>query len=90
MSEILPLATVKSKLSEMIDRVEDTHDRIIVTRHGRAAAVLISPHELESLEDTLDLLSDPKSIKSLTESRAAYKSGDYVTAEELRTQYPQA
>jgi len=90
MSEILPLATVKSKLSEMIDRVEDTHDRIIVTRNGRAAAVLISPQELQSLEDTLELLSDPKAVTSLAESRAAYQSGDYVTGEELRTRYPQA
>ena len=56
MSETLPLAHVKSKFSEMVDRVEHTHDRIIVTRNGRPAAVLISPEELESLEDTLEFV----------------------------------
>lgn len=40
-SESRSLANVKSKFSEMVDRVEHTHDRIIVTRNGRAAAVLI-------------------------------------------------
>ena len=88
MSETLPLASVKSKFSEMVDRVEHTHDRIIVTRNGRPAAVLISPEELESLEDTLELLSDPDAMQQLTESRQAYATGDYITGEELRRQHP--
>ena len=59
MSDTLPLAEVKAKLSEMVDRVEHQHDRITVTRNGRPAAVLVSPDDLASLEDTLDLLSNP-------------------------------
>jgi len=87
MSEVLPLAAVKARLSEMVDRVEYTHDRIVLTRNGRKVAVLISPDELASLEDTLDLLSDSDAVASLAESRAAYEAGDYVTGEELRSQY---
>jgi prevent-host-death family protein len=37
MSESRSLANVKSRFSEMVDRVERTHDRISVTRKGRAA-----------------------------------------------------
>ncbi len=87
MSETLPLANVKAKFSQMIDRVEHTHDRIIVTRNGRPAAVLISPEELESLEDTLELLSDPEAMRQLDESRRAYQAGDFITGDELRSQY---
>lgn len=87
MSDTLPLAEVKAKFSEMVDRVERTHDRITVTRNGRRAVVLISPEELESLEDTLDLLSDPVAMAQLHESRLAHDAGDVVTAEELRSQY---
>ena len=87
MSETLPLASVKSKFSEMVDRVEHTHDRIIVTRNGRPAAVLISPEELESLEDTLELISDPEAMRQLEESRRAYAAGDFITGDELRGQY---
>lgn len=87
MSETLPLANVKSKFSEMVDRVEHTHDRIIVTRNGRPAAVLISPEDLESLEDTLELLSDPEAMRQLEESRNAYEAGDFITGAELRSQY---
>jgi len=87
MSETLPLASVKSRFSEMVDRVEHTHDRIVVTRNGRPAAVLISPEDLASLEDTLDLLSDPEAMAQLDESRRAYAAGDVVTGDELRDRY---
>ena len=82
MSETLPLANVKAKFSEMVDRVEHTHDRIIVTRNGRPAAVLISPEELESLEDTLELLSDPEAMRQLGEARHANETGDFITGDE--------
>ena len=87
MSAILPLAQVKSRFSEMIDRVEHTHDRIVVTRNGRPAAVMISPEDLASLEDTLDLLSDPVAMRELTEAKAAADTGDYVTGDELRIRF---
>lgn len=87
MTETLPLAEVKAKLSEMVDRVEHTHDRITVTRNGRPAAVLISPDELASLEETLDMLSEPEAIAQLREARADVETGDYVTGDDLRAKY---
>lgn len=88
MSETLPLAQVKSKFSEMVDRVEHTHDRIVVTRNGRPAAVMISPDELASLEDTLELLSDPDAVRELAEARRSAETGDYITGDELRARFP--
>ena len=87
MSDTLPLAEVKSKFSEMVDRVQHTHDRIVVTRNGRPAAVMISPEELASLEDTLELLSDPVAMRELAEARDAHARGEYVTGADLRTRF---
>ena len=84
MSATLPLAQVKSKFSEMVDRVEHTHDRIVVTRNGQPAAVMISPDDLASLEDTLELLSDPDAMQELSEAKRAAETGDYITGDELR------
>jgi len=36
--------------------VDGTHERVMVTRNGVPAAVLISPAELESIEATLEVL----------------------------------
>lgn len=88
MSDTLPLAEVKAKFSEMVDRVEHTHDRITVTRNGRRAAVLISPEELDALEDTLDLLSDPVALAELAESERELAAGNFITGDELRALYP--
>jgi prevent-host-death family protein len=87
MSEMLPLAEVKAKFSKMVDRVEHTHDRIVVTRNGRPAAVMISPDELASLEDTLDLLSDPDAMRQLADAQRAAAEGDYSNGEELRARF---
>ncbi len=55
----LPLAEIKKRLSEIIDGVEARHDRVVLTRNGRPAAVILSPDDLESLEETVAILSDP-------------------------------
>jgi len=72
------LRTVKDRLSEFIDRVQKHHERVVITRNGTPAAVLISSDDLESLEETLDLLSDKKAVKELAEARQAVAAGDVV------------
>jgi antitoxin YefM len=72
------LRNVKDRFSEFVDRVESEHERIVVTRNGRPAAVLISPDDLESLEETLDLLSDQTAIRELVDAQAAVAAGDVV------------
>ncbi len=84
---VLPLAEIKKRLSEIIDGVEGRHDRVVLTRYGRPAAVIMSPDELESLEETLDLLSDPKAMRQIRKAEAAVAGGDVVTADELRGTY---
>jgi antitoxin YefM len=59
-TEHLPLADVKNRLSEVVDRLEREHGRVVVTKHGRPAAVMLSVEDLESLEETLEILSNPR------------------------------
>jgi prevent-host-death family protein len=54
-----------------VDRVEDQHGRVVLTRNGKPAAVLISPDDLESLEETLSILSDPALMEQIHESKQA-------------------
>jgi antitoxin YefM len=87
MPETLPLAEIKAHLSEIVDRVEHEHDRVVLTRNGRAAAVIMSPEDLEALEDTLELLSDPTALEEIDRARQDVARGKVVTAEELRAKY---
>ena len=65
MSDTLPFSEVKAHLSELVDRVERQHDRILVTRNGRPLFVLLSADDLESLEESLDILENDDPMESL-------------------------
>lgn len=87
MSDTLPLSSVKAHLSELVDRVEDQHDRVVLTRNGKPAAVLISHDDLEGLEETLSILSDPALMAQIHESEQALADGGQTTTlAELRTE----
>ncbi len=73
-----PLREVRDHFSDVIDRVEHEHERVTVTRNGRAAAVIMSPDDLAELEETLAVLSDPEALADIREADAAYASGDVV------------
>jgi len=87
MSETLSLAEIKAHLSEIVDRVEHQHERIVLTRNGRPAAVLLSPEDLEALEDTLELLSDSKAMRAIRRAETHIDAGKLFTADELRAKY---
>jgi antitoxin YefM len=79
----LPLADVKARLSEIVQRVNAQHERVTITVHGRPAAVLISVDDLESLEETIAVLSDPELMRQVTASEAERAAGLMETAEDL-------
>lgn len=73
-----PLRAVRDHFSEIVDRVEGQHERVVVTRNGKAAAVLISPEDLAQLEETIDVLGDPEALADIRAADAAYAAGDVV------------
>ena len=75
MSDTLPFSEAKAHLSELADRVEGQHERILVTRNGRPSFVLMSPDDLESLEESLDILGDDELMESLRRSRQEASQG---------------
>lgn len=78
MSSTESLRTVREHFSEFVDRVEQHHDRIIVTRNGRPAAVILSLDDLAELEETIDVLRDVEALGDIREGDAAYRQGDVV------------
>jgi prevent-host-death family protein len=82
MSETLSLASVKARFSELVDRVERQQDRVVVTRNGKPAAVLISADDLESLEETLAVMSDRSVAAQIRESAKQLEAG--ASLDELR------
>lgn len=74
-SEHLSLADVKNRLSAVVETIEREHGRVVVTKHGRPAAVMLSIEDLESLEETLEILSDPLLVDAVREGQHDVATG---------------
>lgn len=75
LSEQIPLGEVKNRLSEVVERIRREHGRVVVTKHGQPAAVILSVEDLESLEETLEILSDPELLAAIKESEEDARKG---------------
>ena len=72
------LRTVRDHFSEFVERVNCQHERIVITRNGTPAAVLLSPEDLESLEETLAILTDPGPLEAIAQAEREVADGDVV------------
>ncbi len=76
--EHMPLAEVKNRLSEVVDEVEREHARVVITKHGRPAAVVVSAADLESLEETLDIVGTKSLLADIREAMAELAAGTAI------------
>ncbi len=80
---IIPLTEAKSRLSEIADEIHRTHERVSVTRNGREYVVIMSAEDLDSLEATIELLSDPSAQARIAQAEADIDGGDATTLDEM-------
>ncbi len=83
----VPLGEAKDRLSEYVSGVERTHDRVTITRHGHAAAVLVSADDLAALEETVNVLATPGATEAIAEGLADLESGRVADNETLRARF---
>jgi antitoxin YefM len=74
--EQMPLAEVKNRLSEVVERLEREHGRVVITKHGHPAAVVMSVEDLESLEETLDVMGSEALLADIREGLAELATGE--------------
>jgi len=79
----LPLSEVKAKLSHLVDEVESRDERVVITRRGRPAAVLISPDDLESWQETLEITSDRALMSEIRRGIRQVERGQTVGYDEV-------
>lgn len=84
MSDIVPLAEAKAHLSELVSTVAGQHQRVTITVHGVPSAVLLAPADLEALEETIAVLSDPAALRALSDADAELARGEGETEDDLR------
>lgn len=75
MTRTLKASEAKTRFYELLKGIQNREDRVIVTREGEPAAVLLNYREFESLIETLEVLSDPKAMERIRKNQAYIKRG---------------
>ena len=83
----VPLSEAKDKLSALVEEADRTHEIIQITRHGHPSAVLMSADDLESLQETIHWLSQPRILEDLDEAKRNIAGGNTTSGDELRREF---
>lgn len=83
----MPLSEAKDKLSGLVDEAESTHEMITITRHGRPAAVLMAADDLESLQETVQWLSQAGLAQSLATAERELVEGETISGDDVRARF---
>lgn len=78
---IAPLATVKAQLSAFLEECRE-EGPIVITRNGKAVAVLLAPVDDDDLEGLL-LARSPRFQAVLDHSRASIRAGKGLSTQEF-------
>jgi prevent-host-death family protein len=79
--KVVPLAEMKARLSAYVDECRSTGP-VVITRNGRAAAVLVAPQDDDDLEMML-IASSPKFQAMLAKSRKSLNEGKGIPSAEF-------
>ncbi len=77
------LSDAKTHLPRLLSEVSEIGERIIITRSGRPAGVLLSIEEYDGLVETLEILADPDLSQAVRQGLAEGSNHDLVSHEEL-------
>jgi antitoxin YefM len=77
MMDAISYTTARNNLAKTIDKVNDDHAPIIITRQKGKSAVLISLDDYNAFEETAYLMRNPKNAERLLKAIQDVEKGDY-------------
>jgi prevent-host-death family protein len=80
-TQIKPISYVKANAAELLDRIAEEREPIIITQNGQARAVLMDVASYEQTQETLALL------KVLAIADKEIEAGESISAEAIMTEY---
>jgi len=69
----------RARLAAMMDKVNDDHEPLLVTRAKGKPVIVISLEDYEAMDETAYLLASPANAKALREAISRVERGEVVT-----------
>ena len=84
MTNLMSISDVRQHLPNLVSKVNKYLDRVVITVKGQPKATLISAEELESLEETAEILAIPGAEKDILTGIREAKKGLGIPLSELK------
>ncbi len=84
MSDFISISDARATLPDLINKISKNMERITITVNGKPKAVVLSSEELESLEETAEILAIPGALESIKKSKEQIKNGKFVELADLK------
>jgi antitoxin YefM len=81
--EFVSVSEAKNKLLDLIRRMKHKQEIVAITRDGVPSAVLLSMEQYEGLMETIEILSDQKSMRAIRRSLKQADKGQWVRQDEV-------
>ena len=82
-SRYVPITKAKNDLLDLIRQIEIVDESVVVTKNGVPAAVILSMEKYAGLLETLEILSDEATAKSLRASIRQARKGKWLRSDEV-------
>jgi antitoxin YefM len=83
MSNLVAISDARANLPELVNKVNDNFERFVITINGQPKAVLVSEEELESLEETAEILAIPGAKQAIDRGVEQAKKGEMRPLEDI-------
>ena len=87
MTNLITISDARANLPSLINKVGEGVDRFLITVNNKAKAVLLSVEELESLEETAEIMATPGAYEAIKEGYKQAKRGEGVGWSEFKKKY---
>lgn len=84
----ISITDARARLPELVDDVSGRLNEYVITKHGRAHAVLVSAEEYEALLETLEILSDSATMERIRSGLDEIARGETASFEDVFGEAP--
>jgi prevent-host-death family protein len=85
--DTIAISDLRSNLPSLVNEVEKKLKRFIVTVSGKPKAVVMSLDELESLEETAEILSTHGAWRKIRLAQKQIRQGKFISLEKLEKKH---
>ena len=84
METIIPISELQSQAKQIVERVKNTCDTVIITQRGKPAALLVNYEDYEGMVATLEEMSQPDWRERLAEAERDSRAGKGIELAEFQ------